>query len=186
MKLLVVAVSTREGRLGFPLAQWMHARAAAHAGFEPELVDLREVALPMFDEPNHPRLGTYQHAHTRAWSARIAPADAFVFVTPEYNHGAPPSLLNALAYLSREWAYKPAGFLTYGGVSAGTRGMQMAKQVLVGLKVMPIPEGIHVPFFAKHVADGVFDGSAQDLAATAMLDELARWARALAPLRPAA
>ncbi len=182
-KLQIIFASTRDGRVGLPVAQWFRDRAKAHAAFEVELVDLREVALPLFDEPHHPRLQNYQHAHTKAWSARVASADAFVFVTPEYNHGSPPSLLNALDYLVREWAYKPVGFVSYGGVSAGTRSVQMTKQVVVGLKMMPIPEAVNIPFFTKHITGGVFDGSTQETAATRMLDELARWTAALATLR---
>lgn len=182
--LQIVIVSTRDGRAGVPIATWFHERAKAHGAFEIDLVDLREVGLPLFDEPRHPRLQTYEHAHTQAWGARVAAADGFVFVTPEYNHGTPPSLLNALDFLVHEWAYKPAGFVSYGGVSAGTRGVQMTKQVLIGLKVVPIPEAVNVPFFTKMIHDGVFDGASQETPAQVMLDELARWTTALATLRP--
>ena len=130
MKLQVIFASTREGRQGFPIAEWVVERARAHGKFEPELVDLREVNLPLFDEPQHPRLRQYQHAHTKAWSAIVAAADAFVFVTPEYNYGMPPALLNAIDYLSAEWAYKPAAIVSYGGVSGGTRSAQMTKLML--------------------------------------------------------
>ena len=182
-KLHVIAVSTRDGRAGFPIVEWTVAQAKAHAGFEVELVDLREVGLPLFDEAHHPRLRKYEHAHTKAWSARVEAADAFVFVTPEYNHGTPPSLVNALDYLVHEWAYKPVGFVSYGGVSAGTRGVQMTKQIVVGLRMVPVVEAVNIPMFTKHITDGVFDGSAQEKPATAMFDELARWTSAMAPLR---
>ncbi len=182
-KLLVIAVSTRDGRAGMPVAHWFFDRARSHGAFDAELVDLREVGLPLFDEPQHPRFRKYEHAHTKAWSARVDAADAFVFVTPEYNYGAPPSLINALDYLHGEWAYKAAAFVSYGGVSAGTRSVQMAKQILTTLRVMPLPEAVSVPFFAKLVKDGVFDGSSQEAPAKAMLDELARWTKALATLR---
>ena len=72
-------------------------------------MDLAEVNLPVFDEPEHPRFRKYQHEHTKAWSARVARADAYVFVTPEYNFSTPPALLNAIDYLVHEWAYKPVG-----------------------------------------------------------------------------
>lgn len=183
-KLQIIVVSTRDGRAGLPVATWFAERAKVHAGFEVELVDLREAGLPLFDEPRHPRLKQYEHAHTKAWSARIAAADAFVFVTPEYNYGVPPSLINALDFLSSEWAYKAAGFVSYGGVSGGTRAVQMAKLVLTSLKIVPLPEAVSIPFFTKLVdATGVFDGSSQEGAAKAMLDELARWTGALATLR---
>jgi len=151
-----------------------------------EVVDLAEVDLPLFDEPRHPRLRDYEHEHTRAWSATVERADAFVIVTPEYNFGAPPSLVNALDFLVREWAYKPVSFVSYGGVSAGLRGVQMTKQIVTALKMMPIPEAVAVPFFTQFVdkETGAFDpGATQAAAAATMLDELARWAGALRPLR---
>ena len=98
MKLDVVFASTREGRAGLPIAEWVVAETRSHGKFEPELVDLREVNLPLFDEPKHPRFGQYERAHTKAWSAIVDAADAFVFVTPEYNYGMPPALLNAIDY----------------------------------------------------------------------------------------
>jgi NAD(P)H-dependent FMN reductase len=185
LQLHVVVASTRPGRKGPLIAGWFHDRARDHGGFETRLVDLAELDLPLFDEPNHPRLGTYERDHTRAWSAIAAAADAFVFVTPEYNFSAPPSLINALDYLHREWAYAPVGFVSYGGVSGGTRSVQMLKQVVTAVRMMPVPEGVAIPFFARHVDDGGrFDpGETQARAAAAMLDELARWADALRGLR---
>jgi NAD(P)H-dependent FMN reductase len=183
-RLQIIVVSTRDGRAGLPVAEWFFERAKAHGKFEVELVDLREMNLPVFDEPNHPRLKKYAHEHTKRWSARVEAADAFVFVTPEYNFGVPPSLLNALDYLFSEWAYKPAGFVSYGGASGGVRSVQMAKLVMTSLKIVPLPESVSVPFFAKLIGEaGVFDGSAQEGAAKAMLDELVRWTGALAALR---
>lgn len=185
-KLYVVTVSTRDGRLGPPIADWTVERAKAHGKFDVELVDLREVNLPVFDEPEHPRFRKPVHEHTKQWAAKIAKADAFVFVTPEYNYGMPPSLLNALTYLSHEWHYKAAGFVSYGGVSGGTRSVQMAKEVMTSLKLVPIPEAVSIPFFFKMIADGKFTpGEMQDKAVGAMLDELFKWETALKSLRVA-
>ncbi|MHB1072112.1 MAG: NADPH-dependent FMN reductase [Gemmatimonadaceae bacterium] len=186
LKVQVIAASTREGRKGFPVAQWAMDQVRAHAKFDAELVDLREVALPLFDEPKHPRFADYAHEHTRRWSAIVQRADAFVFVTPEYDHGPPASLLNALQYLVKEWAYKPAGFVSYGGVSAGVRSVAGLKPVVCALKMMPMVEAVAIPFFAQHLdeASGRFDpGEVQAKAAVAMLDELHRWAGALRTLR---
>jgi NAD(P)H-dependent FMN reductase len=186
LRLQVIIVSTREGRQGVPVATWFLERAIEHGKFDVELVDLREMNLPVFDEPKHPRFRQYEHAHTKAWSARVDPADAYVFVTPEYNYSAPPSLVNALTYLSAEWAYKPVGFTSYGGVSGGTRGVQAAKQVVTALKMMPLMEAVSIPFFAQHIdkETGTFDpGETQVKAASVMLDELHKWAVALRPMR---
>ena len=185
MKLQIIHASTREGREGFPIAAWVLERARAHGKIEPELVDLKTVNLPVFDEPQHPRLRQYQHAHTKSWSAIVAAADAFVFVTPEYNYGMSPALLNAIDYLYAEWAYKPASIVSYGGISGGTRSAQMTKQMLPSVKMMPIPEGVSIPFFRNMVnAEGQFvPGELQEKAITPMLEELSRWTGALATLR---
>ena len=184
-KLIVVVASTRPGRVGSSVGQWFAQAARAHGGFEVELVDLAEVGLPLLDEPNHPRLGQYVHQHTKDWSAAVSSADAFVFVTPEYNHGMPATLKNALDYLHAEWQYKPAGFVSYGGVSAGLRSVQMAKPVLAALKMTPVTEAVAIPFVGRLLddegvahADEIMESSAK-----AMLDELVRYAEVLSPLR---
>jgi len=184
--LQVITASTRDGRQGPLVSAWFMDQARAHGGFEVEEVDLASVNLPLFDEPRHPRLAQYEHEHTKAWSAIVSRADAFVFVTPEYDYGAPASLLNALQYLVREWQYKPAGFCSYGGVSGGTRGVQMTKQVVTTLKMMPMFEAVSIPFFAQHIdrETGGFDpGETQEKAAAVMLTELLRWTDAMRSLR---
>ena len=184
-KLDIILATTREGRQGPAIAEWFLSRAKAHAGFDVEQVDLKTVDLPLFDEPKHPRFKDYQFDHTKRWSAIVDAADAFVFVTPEYNYGLAPALVNALDYLAKEWAYKPAGFVSYGGVSGGTRSVQMAKMIMTSLKIMPIPEAVTIPFFTNHLREGAFTSSEPlDQAAKVMLDELARWSNALATLRP--
>jgi NAD(P)H-dependent FMN reductase len=184
LKLHVIIASTRPGRIGLPIGNWFLERAKAHGKFDVTLVDLEEVNLPLLDEPKHPKLGQYEHAHTKAWSATVKAGDAFVFVTPEYNFSVAPALLNALDFLYTEWNYKPASFVSYGGISAGLRAVQMAKQTLTTLNMMPIVEAVALPFAGKQVADGIFQGNeANEKAASGMLDELHRWAQALAPMR---
>ena len=118
-RLHVVLSSTRPGRVGATIARWFHGLAVEHGTFDPELVDLVDFNLPVYDEPRHPVLQRYEHEHTRRWAASVAAADAFVFVTPEYNYGPTPALLNALDYVYKEWNYKPAAFVSYGGASGG-------------------------------------------------------------------
>ncbi len=184
LKLKIIIASTRPGRVGAPVARWLLGRARHHEKFEPALADLAEVNLPLLDEPKHPRLGAYEHAHTRAWSAIVKDADAFVIVTPEYNFGAPPALLNALDYLYSEWHYKPVAFVSYGGISGGLRSVQMTKQIVTSLKMMPLVEAVTIPFVANHMKDGELQTSEQlEKSAAAMLDELHRWATALKPMR---
>jgi len=178
--------STRPGRKGVAIADWFLGEATKHGKFNVERIDLAEVNLPLVDEPRHPRLRQYEHEHTKRWSVSVSRADAFVFVTPEYNYGAPPALVNAIDYLQHEWAYKACAFVSYGGVSAGTRGVQMSKQLVTAVKMMPMMEGVFIPFFAQHLDEktGAFDpGETQAKAAAAMLDELLKWATALKAMR---
>lgn len=184
LKLQTIIVSTRPGRKGPPVGRWFHEYASTNSEFDAELLDLADFNLPVFDEPEHPRLKKYVHEHTKKWSATIERGDAFVFVTPEYNYGPPPSFLNAITYLSTEWAYKPAGLLSYGGVSGGLRAQQAEKQVLTAVNIMPIPQSVSVQFFAQRIKEGVFEPT--DLmvdGAKKMLSELHRWATALKTMR---
>jgi NAD(P)H-dependent FMN reductase len=126
------------------------------------------------------------HDHTKRWSAKIDAADAFVFVTPEYNHAAPPQLINALDYLVHEWAYKPASFVSYGGPAGGTRAVQMIKPMLAALKMVALQESVMVPLFSKSIDEKsqVFTASElQENHAKGMFDALAKWASALRALR---
>ena len=182
--LSVIIGSTRPGRVGLPIGQWFLERARIHGKFTVQLLDLQELNLPLLDEPKHPRLGQYEKEHTKAWSELIKASDAFVFVTPEYNFSAPPALLNALNYLFHEWAYKPAGFVSYGGMSGGIRAVQMLKQPLIAMKVVGIPESVAIAYFSQLMTDGAFNGSeALETSAITMLNELARWTEALRALR---
>src|SRR5258706_3486437 len=174
-KLSVIIGSTRPGRVGLPIGQWFFERARLHGKFEVELVDLKQQNLPLLDEPKHPRFGEYEREHTKAWSKVVKASDAFVFVSPEYNFSAPPALLNAIDFLFHEWAYKAAGFVSYGGMSGGIRAVQMLKQPLISMKVVGIPESVAIPFFTQLMDNGAFKGSeALEKSAVTMLDELLR------------
>lgn len=186
MQLQVIISSTRPNRIGPAIGRWFHGFAEQHGQFASQLVDLADFNLPVFDEPRHPALGHYTHEHTRRWAASVRSADAFVFVTPEYNFGPPPALLNALNFVYREWNYAPAGFVSYGGVSGGTRATQALRPTLSVLKMVAMAEGVAIPMAAAQIADGAFAANELNLlAAKAMLDEMARWTEALAGLRAA-
>ena len=148
--LQVLVASTRPGRVGEPVARWIARRAEEHAAFEVEVVDLAEVDLPMFAEPRHPRFGDYALPHTRAFSATISRADGFVFVFPEYNHSYNAALKNALDHLNREWADKPVGLVSYGGVAAGARAAVALEPVLIALRMRPVAFA-PIPFVAQFV-----------------------------------
>lgn len=184
-KLKIITSTTRPGRKGSSIAVWVNEQAKANKDFDVEVLDLAEIGLPLMDEPAHPRLKTYEHAHTRRWSAKIEEADAFIFVQAEYNHGFTAPLKNAIDYLHQEWAYKPLGFVSYGGVSGGIRSVQMMKEVAAGLKMVPLTEAVNITFFTKYFDDqDNFKGDeALAKSAQVMLGELSRWTKALKPLR---
>jgi len=183
-RLGVIVASVREGRNGGPVADWFTAFATAHGAFAVELLDLKAWDLSLLSEPNHPRLATYTQEKTKRWSAAVAACDAFAIVTPEYNFGAPPALINALDHLYVEWHYKPAGFVSYGGISGGLRSVQHTKSMLTTLKIVPIVEAVTIPFIARAVDGGLFQADEKHTkSAQVMLDELARWTKALHALR---
>ena len=136
-QILVIVGSVRARRIGPQIAGWVAdiGRSAVRADFE--VVDLEDWPLSMREEPGIPAIDDYQSESTRAWSRKVAAADGFVFVTPQYNWGYPAPLKNALDHLYSEWANKPALIITYGGHGGGKCGRQL-KQVLKGLKMQPV------------------------------------------------
>lgn len=184
LKLNIIICSTRPGRVGPTVARWVHEAAKENGKFDAQLVDLADFNLPVYDEPKHPRLKQYEHDHTKAWSESVASADAFAFVLPEYNFFPPSSLINALQYVLGEWHYKPAGLVSYGGVSGGLRSAQTVKLVLTSLKMMPLPEQVPIPTVSQLIENGVFKPNELiTTGATTMFNELHRWSEALKPLR---
>ncbi|WP_243732468.1 NADPH-dependent FMN reductase [Pedobacter metabolipauper] len=183
--LKIISSTVRPGRKGPVIAKWITEIARKNTEFTVELLDLGEVKLPLMDEPNHPSMQKYEHQHTKDWSAKISEADAFIFVTGEYNFGYPSPLRNALEYLVKEWGYKAAGIVSYGGVSAGTRAANSLKGDLSTLSIVPLSAAVNIPFFSKSInEDEDFEANEISLkAADAMLKELLRWTKALKPLR---
>jgi NAD(P)H-dependent FMN reductase len=183
-RLLIIVGSTRPGRVSLPVAEYVAAQARAHGAFDVHIADLAEPALPFLDERAHPRLGQYEHDHTKRWSATVAAADAFMFVTPEYNHGFSAPLKNALDMLSAEWRGKPGAIVSYGGVSAGLRAVAMLKLVLSALGVHTVAAAMPIPWVGQKVEGGVFQGDdTSERAVKAMCDDLNKWHGILRPHR---
>lgn len=184
-KLKIISATVRPGRKGPIVAEWIKSVAEQTGNFEVEFIDLGELALPLMDEPNHPSMKKYQHAHTQEWSAKIEEADAFIFVTGEYDFGYPAPLRNALEYLYLEWNYKAAGIVSYGGVSAGTRAANSLKNDLATFKVVPLYEMVNIPFFTEHINENdVFEPNEISVkSAAALLKELLRWTKGLKQIR---
>lgn len=183
--LKIITSTTREGRKGISVANWITAFAKQVDGFEVDLIDLKELDLPFMNEPNHPSLGKYQYEHTKNFSKIIGEADAFIIVLAEYNYGFPAPIKNAIDYLHKEWQYKPVGIVSYGGVSGGLRSSQMLKQVVTTLNMMPIPTQVTIPFFAKFIdKEEIFN--ANDIitdSAVLMLQELLKWSDTMKTMR---
>lgn len=184
-RLGVIIASTRPGRVGGKVARWFLERASSDGSFELEVLDLAEIDLPFLDEPDHPSKHAYVHEHTWAWSDRVAACDAFVVVMPEYNFGFNAPLKNALDFLFDEWHYKPVAFVSYGGTSGGTRAVQMIKQVVTTLRMVPIGETVVFNFVSTLIDEsGSFrPPEAAEDAARAMLGELQKMTHALSVMR---
>jgi NAD(P)H-dependent FMN reductase len=184
--LLVIIASVRDGRVGKGVGDWFTGHAEAHGWFDVQLADLKEIGLPPMTEPNHPRLKQYTQEKTWAWSRTVDASDAFVFVMPEYNFFAPAPLISAIDYLVQEWAYKPVGLVSYGGVSGGLRAAQSIKPLITSMNMMPVKDGVTIQFVANQVdkETGAFTPiDSHESSATAMLDALVQWEKAMHQLR---
>jgi NAD(P)H-dependent FMN reductase len=184
-KLKIIISTVRPGRKGPLVARWIENLAMQNGNFDVEVLDLGEINLPLMDEPNHPSLKKYQHEHTKQWSSKIEEAEAFIFVTAEYDYNYPAPLRNAIEYLSQEWGYKPAGIVSYGGVSAGTRAANSLKNDLASMKVVTLVEAVNFPFFQQNINDqNEFEANeVSHKAAETMLKQLIRWTKGLNSIR---
>jgi NAD(P)H-dependent FMN reductase len=184
IRLMVVVGSVRPGRAGLSVALWVHEHITEIGGFDIDFVDLAELNLPFMNEPKHPKLQQYRHRHTIAWSERVSAADAFLFVTPEYNYSYSPALKNALDYLHHEWSEKPVGLVSYGGLAGGTRGVAALRPVLSALGMAGVETNVEIPYVSRQVDDGFFlptDRQVEKL--SLMLGQLSRMASALKGVR---
>ncbi|MFC4241855.1 NADPH-dependent FMN reductase [Gryllotalpicola reticulitermitis] len=172
--LLVIVASVRPTRVGGAVADWVLGHARSRASLTIEVADLRELDLPIMNEPNHPRLHDYQFEHTKRWSETAGAADGFVIVTPEYNHSISGALKNALDYLYHEWHGKPVGIVSYGGLSGGTRATVALQVVLSNFAMLGVTSNVEIPWVAQRIAeDETFTSDERlDRALEAQLDEL--------------
>lgn len=182
-KIAIIIGSTRPGRNGEAVARWVHDLAVKRGDAEFELVDLGDYALPPLDEPMPAMMGDYSRPHTRAWAAKIASFDAYVFVTPEYNHSAPGALKNAIDFLHAEWNNKAAGFVGYGSVG-GTRAVEHLRLVMAYLQVACVSTQVELSLFTDFENFSVFKPAAHHEDALAvMLEQVIAWGDALRALR---
>lgn len=185
--ILVIFGSTRRGRQGEVVVNWLMERLALFTDASFELVDLRDLSLPFFDAPISPSKGVLVPG-TEVWSAQVQHADGFIFITPEYNHSYPAILKNAIDLLYHEWVHKPAAIVNYGGLASGYRAAEQLRLVLVEMKMVPIREQVGIsliPGVTPGVGSetGSLDIMLLERAYHAMMTELFWWVAALTPVR---
>lgn len=181
----IIIASTREGRRAERVGAWFTAIARAREDLRCEVIDLLEWDLPWYRDSVPPPRGGYRVEATRRWAAKVAEADGYVLLTPEYNHGYPAALKNALDHVYAEWNHKPVTFVTYGGTAGGVRAAEQLVQVAVELKLAPLRPQVHIPMAGRVFGRG---GSGEveprhAEAADVALRELAWWARVLRAAR---
>ncbi|GAA5172295.1 NAD(P)H-dependent oxidoreductase [Pseudonocardia eucalypti] len=178
IKVAVIIGSTREGRAGATIARWFLTQAQQRADIDLDVIDLVDESLPV----HHPAEVT---AATAAYTRRIDQADAFVVVTPEYNHSYPAALKHAIDLVHAEWFAKPVGFVSYGGMAQGLRAVEHLRGVFAELHAVTMRDGVSVNLFDGGVDDNgwVRDSAGAGRAAKTMLDQLTWWAHALRDAR---
>ena len=184
LKIKVIVGSTRANRFSEKPAEWIFAEAKKRADLDVELLDLRDYPLPFFEEAFPPGLAkdNYDNPIVVKWREKIREADGFIICTPEYNHGYPGVLKNALDYVYFVWGRKAVAFVSWGG-TGGTRGVEQLRLVAVELDMVPIRWAVHIPnpWFIQDASGVATDQNNQ--AAKALLDHLTWWAGALKAAR---
>ena len=183
LRIAIIIGSTRPGRKAEAVAKWVYEIAQNRSDAEFELVDIKDFDLPLLDEPVSPIMGQYTHQHTKIWSAKIASFDAYVFVTPEYNHETSGALKNTIDFLYHEWVNKAAGFVSYGG-AAGTRAVEQLRLMLTEMQIATVRNQVLLSLFTDFENFSVFKPAPQhEKSVNAMLEQVTAWGSALKTLR---
>jgi NAD(P)H-dependent FMN reductase len=183
LRIGVILGSTRPGRLGEQVADWVMEHVEDRKDAQYGLIDLIDHPLPHLDEPVPPSMGRYKHDHTRQWAEVIDGFDGFVVVTPEYNHSIPGVLKNAFDYLYAEWNDKAIGFVSYGS-AGGVRAVEHLRLIAGELQLADVRVAVSLPFaseFEDHKTFAPSEGAASAL--DAMLAQLLPWTRSMQQLR---
>ncbi len=179
-RVAVIAGSTRPGRRARSVAEWVCRDR--RPDLELTLVDLDEVGLPLLSEPTPAAFGDYTLESTRAWSESVGGFDAYVLVSPEYNHSTSAALKNALDHLYAEWRDKAVAFVGY-GVDGGVRAIEHLRTITAELGMAGVGPQVALNLFDDFTEDGCAPRPRQHEARDRMLTGLARWAESLRPLR---
>ena len=181
-KLVIIVGSVREGRFGPVMAAWVAEQAATHGGFDVEVVDLADFDIPLSLPAASPKYAgdSYPRPDGMAGlTARLEAADAFVIVTPEYNHSYPASLKAAIDWHFTQWTAKPVAFVSYGGAAGGRHAVLHLENVLTELHAVTIRDGLAFPNYFVRWHDGQPNDPQATGYAKTLLDQLAWWATAL-------
>jgi NAD(P)H-dependent FMN reductase len=179
LRIAIVTGSTRPGRNNEAVAKWVHQLAARRKDAEFELVDIQAFGLPLLDEPVPPSMGRYSKPHTKAWAAKVASFDGFVFVTPEYNHGTSAALKNAIDFLYAEWNNKAAAFVSYGS-AGGARAVEQLRLVLSECQVAHVRAQVMLSLMTDFENFSSFKPHARhEQEVATMLEQLVAWAEAM-------
>src|SRR4030095_11979364 len=182
IKVAIIIGSTRPGRKGAAVARWVHEIAQRLSDAYFDLVALKDFTLPLLEEPKSPMMGQYTHQHTKDWSAKIASFDAYVFVTPEYNHGTSGALKNAIDFLYHEWVNKAAGFVSYGG-AGGARAVEQLRLVMAEVQIATVRAQVLFSMYTDFENFSVFKpDSRKETSVNEMLDQVIAWGGALKTL----
>jgi NAD(P)H-dependent FMN reductase len=183
LKVAIVTGSTRPGRQNEEVARWVHRLAMQRNDAAFELVDFADYKLPLLDERIPASLGRYEHQHTKQWAETIDSFDAYVFVTPEYNHSTSAALENAIDFLYREWNNKAAGFVSY-GATGGTRAVEHLRLILAGLMMATVRAQVMLSLFTDFEQFTTFTPDPRhEREVHTMLDQLVAWGYALRTVR---
>ena len=183
LRIAIVTGSTRPGRLNEAVSRWVYGLAKERQDAAFELVDIADYNLPLLDEPVPAALGQYRHRHSERWAEQIESFDAYVFVTPEYNHSTSGALKNAIDYLSREWNNKVAGFVSYGAVG-GTRAVEQLRLIMAALMVATVRAQVVLSLFTDFEKLSTFKPDPRhESEVHTMLDQLIAWGGALKSVR---
>lgn len=183
LKILVIMGSVREGRMAEPVGNWVMDQAAHRDDLSCELIDLKEWNLPFFAFPKPPAMGGYTDPLQIRWAEKIASADGYILIAPEYNHGIPAVLKNALDFVYAEWARKPVAFVGYGG-AGGARSIEALTGTARSLSMAALEATVHIMGANGKVTEGRFAGEERDVKSLArLLGELSWWGRALTQAR---
>lgn len=185
-KIQVIIGSIRQGRQGEKVANWVFDQIRNNDALEIELVDLKDYPLEFYNAPSTPKLlnETYQSELANKWVAKVGEADGYIIVTPEYNHGYPASLKNALDYPYASWNKKPVAFVSYGGPGAGLRVVEQLRLVSIELQMAPIQESVWIPYVRDAFEEnGKIKDESYNARLRSMFDQLSWWVKALKSVR---